>query len=182
MLECLARQCTAFVLGQVFAGDKAFGYPAVVGGVNDDDDVREVLGCAANHGGPANVDVLQRVYEGGVGTAHGVNEWVEVGGDDIDCADTVRGELRVVLGDVAAGEYAAVDGGVQGLHAAVENLWEAGDVFDVLRGDAGGRYGGVRAACADERVAAVVKSAGEVGEVGLVVHAEERLHGCVLLI
>ena len=171
MLERLACERAALILSQVFPSGKTLAYPTIVGGINDDDDMWEILGSAANHRGPTNVDVLQRIYEGGVGTVHGVNKWVEVGCDYINCADTVLRKLCVVLCDVAPREYAAVDSRVQRLHTTVQNLREAGQVFDVLHRNAGIGDGGLSATGADERVSAVVQGAGEICESSLVVHA-----------
>ena len=76
MLKRLACERAALILSQVFASRKTLGYPAVVGGVNDYDDMREVLGRAANHRGATNVDVLQCINESGVRAANCVNKRV----------------------------------------------------------------------------------------------------------
>ena len=94
----------------------------------------------------------------------------------------MRGQLLEVAGDVAAGEDAGVDGGVERLDPAVEHLGEPGDVADgagldaVLGEMAAGAVGG------DQVHAGVAQAAGEVDQPGLVVGAQQRpeRHGSLL--
>ena len=82
-------------------------------------------------------------------------------------------ELVHVLGLVAAGEEAAVDGRVQGLDAAVEDLGEAGEVGDGAGGDAGLGEVLEGAAGRDDLEAERDEAAGEVGRAGLIVGGDE---------
>ena len=59
---------------------------------------------------------------------------------------SVGHKLRHVPGYVASGQDAGVDSGMQGLDPAVQHLREAGDVGDLLNGDAGVGDGVVGAA------------------------------------
>ena len=135
-----------------------------------------VLGGGAEEGGAADVDVLEGVLEGHAGLGDGGLEGVEVDGDEVDGLQAAEGELGGVVGEVAAGEDAGVDGGVEGFHPAVEHLGEAGEVGDLLDGEAGVGEDAVGRAGADEVHAEVVEGAGKLGRAGLVVDAQERLH------
>ncbi len=110
------------------------------------------------------------------GLGHRLDEGVEVDDDEVDGRDALALQLLAVRGEVAAGEDAAVDDGVQGLDAAVEDLGEAGEVGDGLGGDAGGVEGVVGAAGAVDLDAEVDEAAGEVDESGLVGNAKDGLH------
>src|SRR5690606_20231289 len=107
-----------------------------------------VLGSGAQHGGAADVDVLDRVLEGAVGFRDGFTEGVQVDHQHVDAVDAVFLQGAHVLVAVAAGQQAAVNLRVQRFYAAVENFRRAG-VFGHL-GDieprvaklAGGAAGG----------------------------------------
>ena len=135
-----------------------------------------VLGGGAQEGGAADVDVLEGVLEGDAGAGDGGLEGVEVDGDEVDGRKAAEGELLGVLGEVAAGEDAGVDGGVEGLDAAVEHLGEAGEVGDLPDGEAGVGEDAVGGAGADQLHAQIVEGAGELRRAGLVVEAQERFH------
>ena len=69
----------------------------VVGGVTHHGHRIGVLGGGAQHGGAADVDVLDGVDEGDVGLGHGLLELVEVHHDHVDHADAVLSGLGHVL-------------------------------------------------------------------------------------
>lgn len=102
----------------------------VVGGIGDDGDTGVVLGGGADHGGAADVDVLDGIFQGDVGLGHGLAEGVEVHAHQVDGGDAVLLDGGQVLGQVAAGQDAAMHLGMQGLDAAVEHFREAGVVAD----------------------------------------------------
>ena len=157
----------------------------VAGRVRDDGDELEVLGSGADHGGAADVDVLDGFGEGDVRLGDGLFERIEVDGDEVDTGDVVLFHLADVLGVVADGEDAAVDVRVEGLDAAVHDLGEAGDVADVGDGDAGLFDGLHRAARGDDLDAGFVEFAGEVDDALFVRYADESafdLHGFYLFL
>ena len=75
--------------------------------------------------------------EGDAGLGGGLLEGVEVDDDHVDGLDRVLGDGGLVFGVAADVEQAAVHLGVEGLDAAVEHLGKAGEVADVLDGEAG---------------------------------------------
>ena len=123
VLECLAREFAPLVHGEgvgvgAAVGD-ALGYPAVVGGINDDEYEREVLGGRADHGGAAYVYVFECVLEGDAVRADGLNEGVEVACHYVYGLNAMLVEFGAVGIEVAAGEDAAVYDGMESLDAAV---------------------------------------------------------------
>ena len=143
----------------------------VVGRVDDDADVRVVLGRGPHHGGPAHVDHLDRR----VGA-----ERVEVAHHEVDGDDAAVVEGLHVLGLRPVGEHAAVDVGVQRLHPAVEHLGRAGDVLHLEVGDAGLGQGARRAAARHQLPPQAAQALGQGLEAGLVVHGQQRSHGWAL--
>ena len=71
-------------------------------------------------------------------------------------------------------EDAAVDFGVEGLHAAVEHFGEAGEVGDVADGEAGIAQGLRGASGGNELDFVTSEALREVDEAGLVRHAQQR--------
>ena len=89
MLEGLARQLASLVLVECVAARYPLSDPPVVGGVDQNQHGREVLGGGADHSGAADVDVLQRVQERCVRPAHRLNKRIEVAYDHVDGAYAV---------------------------------------------------------------------------------------------
>ena len=102
----------------------------------DDGDVLVILGSGAQHGGPADVDVLDQLLEVGSCLGGNVFEAVEVDDHHIDGYDTVRLYGCHVFGAGAHGEDAAGDFGMHGLDAAVQHFGKSGDVADIGDGNA----------------------------------------------
>jgi hypothetical protein len=94
----------------------------VVGRIDDHGHVAVVLGRRAQHGRAADVDVLDGVRQRAVILGDGLLERVQVDHQQVDRRDAVLGQRCHVLGQVAAGQDAAVHLRVQRLHAAVEHL------------------------------------------------------------
>ena len=89
-----------------------------------------ILRRRADHGRPANVDVLDAGVE--IGAArHRCLERVEVHVEHVEALDAVRLHRRRVLGVVAQRQQAAMHFGVQRLHPAIHHLRKAGDSGDV---------------------------------------------------
>ena len=144
------------------------GDGGVVGGRRDDGDVVKILGGGANHGWPADVDVLDQFIEGDAGLSRSFFEGVEIHHHHVDGSDAVFGDSRYVFGIFAAMQDAAVNFGVQSLDSAVEHLGESGEVGDVFHCDAGvaQEFGG--ASGGDEFDAESGEFAGEIYESGFV--------------
>ena len=125
-----------------------------------------------DHRRAADVDALdQRIGIRALGEA-GL-ERVEVDDDQIDHLDAMRLERRPILRDMAPGEQAAMDGRMQGLHPAVQDLREAGDL-----GDLGDRHAGIpdglrRSAGRDHLDPVVGESFRQVGQPRLVRNGKE---------
>ena len=113
------------------------GEELVVVGRGDDGDVFEVFGGGAEHGGAADVDVLDEVFKSDAGVGGRFFEGVEVDDDHVDGLDAGGLGLVAMLLVAAHVENAAVHFGVQCLDAAVEHLGEAGEVGDLAHGEAG---------------------------------------------
>ncbi len=99
-------------------------HEGIVERIGDDDDLGVVLRRRAEHRWPADIDVLYRVIEGDARLRHRLLEGIEVHRHQVDRLDSVPGDRGPVLREVAPGEDAAVHGGVQRLHPAVEHLGE----------------------------------------------------------
>ena len=119
---------------------------AVVGRVHDHQHGGVVLGRGAQHGGSADVDVLDRLLVAAARTGDGGGEGVEVHHQQVDGRNAVLGHDGII--DAAAAEQSPVDLRVQRLDAPVHDLREAGVARDLGGGDAlrreqsGGAAGG----------------------------------------
>ena len=145
----------------------------VVGGVHEHVDERVVLGGGANHGGAADVDVLDALRKVAA-RRDGLAERVEVDCDDVDVADVVLLDGLDVGLEVAAREDAAVHRRVESLDPAVEHLGEAGDLVDGGDLDAHVRDGLGASAGGDDLVAERAETLGEVGHARLIGDGDER--------
>ena len=87
-----------------------------------------VLGRAAHHGWAADVDVLDGVFQRATRLGHGGFKRVEVDHQQVDGVNAVGLQGGHVLGHIAARQQAAMHLGVQRLHAAIQHLWETGDL------------------------------------------------------
>ncbi len=166
------RQVEAHRLGGAGAIER-LEHRTVIGRVDHDDDVAEVLGRRPHHARPADVDVLDELIEGGGRVGGGLRERVEVHGHQVDEADAVGTCRLEVVRLVPARQDAPVYQGVERLDAAIHHLGEAGHVRDVGHRQAGGRQCGGRAAGRDELEATGLQPAGEVEEAGLVRDTEK---------
>jgi hypothetical protein len=90
----------------------------VCGGVGDDGDARVVFRGGADHGGAADVDLLDALVGVGAGGDGGL-ERVEVRHEQLERGYAELRELGCVLGLAGVSEEASVDRGVQGLDPAV---------------------------------------------------------------
>ena len=112
------------------------------------------------------------------GLGRGFFEGIKIYHDHVDRLDAVLGDGRNVRGIFAAMQNAAMNFGMQRLHAAVEHFGKAGEVRDIFDGDAGIAQQLGRASGGDEFDAERGKLAGEIGEAGFVGDAENGAAGC----
>ena len=154
----------------------------VVGRLHDHRHARVVLGAGADERRAADVDVLDALVVRRA-LRHRRLEGVEVDDDEIDRRDGVLGRLRLVLGVAAHGEQAAVDLGMQRLHAAVEHLGKSRQLRDVLDGEALGAQGRRRAPRRDELHAHAAPERGRTSaSAGLVRDGQKRAADLVSLL
>ncbi len=160
------REC-AVVAGEFF-GD---GW--VVGRGGDHGDIVKILGGGADHGGSADVDVLDQLFKSHAGLGSGFFKRVEIHDDHVDRLDAVFGDGCDVRGVFAAMQNAAVNFGMQRLDAPIEHFRKAGEFGDVFDGDAGiaQQLGG--ASGGDEFDAEAGELAGEIYEAGFIGDAED---------
>ena len=145
----------------------------VVGGVDDNGDGAVVLGSAANHGGAADIDLFDGLFERDPLLCDRLFKGVEIHADQINRQDAMLGCLRPVLVVVAEEKQSSVNFRDEGLHAAIHHLRKTGVVGDFTDRDSGC---GDRLGCAPgrEQLDAVLgEAAGEVNETGLVRDREE---------
>lgn len=105
----------------------------VLVGAGDDGGEGVVLGSRTEHGGAANVNVLNALLELGT-LGNGGLEGVEVEDGHVDLADAVLLHLLLVLGVATDAEEAAMDLGVERLDASVEALGRSGVVRNINDG------------------------------------------------
>ncbi len=148
----------------------------VVGRIDDDQDVAEVLARRAEQRRTADVDLLDQLVERRVRVHRRVHERVEVHDDEIDQLDAVgRGRLEVV-GTMAPGENPAVDLGVQRLDAAVHHLGKAGHVGDVADRQTRRRQGPGGAPGGHQFHPQTGQAASQLGQAGFIRNTQNRTH------
>ena len=81
--------------------------------VNHYRNIMMVLGSSADHGRPADVDILD-AFIMGTASGHGLLERIEVHHQQIDRADAVGQHRGLMLGVGTHSQQAAMHGGVQG--------------------------------------------------------------------
>ena len=135
VFECLDGQIETQGIGQgAVVGGHVVQNALVVRSGGDDAHAGVVLGGRAHHGGAANIDVLDGVFQGAIRVGHGGLERVEVDHYQINAADAVVGHYLFIL--AATAKNAAVHFRVQGLHPAGHHFRETGVVGDFAHGDA----------------------------------------------
>ena len=139
----------------------------------DHGDVLVVLGGGAQHGGSADIDVLDELLEVGAGLGGDFLETVEVDHHHVDGDDAVGLDGGHVFGVGAHGEDAAGDFGMHGLDAAIQHLGKSGDVADIGDGDPGIAKEARGAAGGDEFGAHAGEGGGEFEDAGLIGDAEQ---------
>ncbi len=126
-----------------------------------------------DHRWAADVDIFDDLFMFGARLRHGLLERVEIDDHQIDVAEPLLLDDRLMPRVVADGEDARVDAWVQGLDAAVENLGKACYLADVADGEPGLGEGLARAAGRDQFDAEARQAAGELDQAGFVADAEQ---------
>ncbi len=145
----------------------------VVARIDDDEHVAKVLGSRAHHAGTANIDLLEEPLEFDAFSLRRLHERIEVDDDDVDRLDAELGEHLEVVGMVATRKNAAVDCGMERLHAALHHLGKARHLRDARHRQAGLGQLPRGAAGRDQREPARDQAAPEIGDAGLVGDAQE---------
>ena len=101
-----------------------------------------VLRRRTEHGGTADVDVLDGLFAADPWLRNGAFERIKVHHDEVDRFDTVLLHLAHVLRQVRTPQQSSVDLRVQSFHAPVQDLREPDDVGDGVCFDAGLPQGG----------------------------------------
>ena len=132
----LGRQHPAEIIAGGAALFGHFGDQAgIVGRIGDDRDTLMILRGRTDHRRATDVDILDDlVAVGALGDGRG--EGIEVDDHQVDRADFMLVHRRDMLGIVAHGQQPAMDLGVQRLDAAVHHLGEAGQLGNILHGQA----------------------------------------------
>src|SRR5699024_3611285 len=81
-----------------------------------------IFGGSANHGWPANINVLDGMAKPGIRIGNGLLKWIEVHHQQVNGSNIVVPEGLQVRGVVATGKQAAVYARVQGLDPAIKNF------------------------------------------------------------
>ena len=149
----------------------------LVGG-GDDGDELVVLGGRADHAGPADIDVLDRLFERALGFRDRLLERVEVDADQVDRLDAVLAHGLDVFLLVPQAEQRAVDLRVQGLDPAVHHLGKAGDGIDAHDVDSRLRELLGRAPGADDLDPHLRQGVGETDDPGLVRNTDQSGPDC----
>ena len=136
-------------------------------------DIGVVLGRGADHGGAADVDILDARLEIGVARDRRL-ERIEIDHEEIDRPDAVRAHGCGVIGIVADREQPAMDRGMQRLDPAVHHFRKAGEIGDVEHGQAGLRQRLARTAGRDQLDSALRQRPREIHEAGLVGNGKQR--------
>ncbi len=104
----------------------------IVRDAGHDGHVFKVLGGGAHHRRAADVDVFNQMAKGNAGLRGRLLKGVEIDHHHVDGLDAMRGHGGLVLGVAANVKQPAMHLGMQGLHAPVQHLREAGQFADVL--------------------------------------------------
>ena len=114
-----------------------FEHLCVVGRIDDDEHVAEILGGGADQARAADVDLFHQRVETRVRILRRLREGIEVDDDQVNRRYPVSGDRFEVVRTGTTCQDAGVDGGMQRLHPAVHHLGEPGDVRDVADGQTG---------------------------------------------
>ncbi len=95
-----------------------------------------VLGRAAHQRRTADIDILDRVGIADIGPSDGLRKRIEIHNHEIDRLNAMFGQHGDILGMIAAEQNAAVDSGMERLHATIHHLGKAGVFGHIANGEA----------------------------------------------
>ena len=107
----------------IVVGIELLQQAGIVPGIHHDGDVPVVFRRRPHHGRPANIYVLNGFFVAAIRARHGRFKGIQVHHDHVDGSNTVVCH-HLVIG-APAPQYAAVDGGMQGLDPARHHLRKA---------------------------------------------------------
>src|SRR5690554_63121 len=172
VFEGLYRQVEACVVtGLAIVVVELFQYPAVVGSVDYDGDIVVVLGRSTDHGGAADVDVLNGGGQIAVGVGYGVFKRIQVYHHHVDGVNAVLAHDGII--GAATAQNATVDLRVQGFYPAVHHFRETGvvghfsDRYVVFLEQAEG------AASGEQLNAAFSQGTAKIDDAGFITHADQ---------
>ena len=131
-----------------------------------------VLGCGTDHGGTADVDLLDRF---GIAclAGDGLLEGIQVDHDELEGIDPPGLEIAEVLVITEVGEDPTVDVGMERLDPSTKHLGSGGDVGNTCHRDPGIAEVASRSARGDDLNTGGAQTLGEVDEAGLVGYRDE---------
>ena len=169
--EGLGGQHAALLEGEALPRH-GLGYIRVTLRGGHDRDRRMILRGGTHHGRATDVDLLDALIEGRA-RRNRVLERVQVAHDQVKGLDAQLGDLLAMSRLTLIGQDAGMNEGVQGLHAPLEHLGEAGHVVDWGDGHACRRNARGRGAGGDDLHAGLAKGAGKILQARLVIHRDQ---------
>src|SRR5690554_31536 len=172
VFEGLYRQVEACVVAELaIVAVELFQHPAVVGSVDYDGDIVVVLGRSTDHGGAADVDVLNGGGQIAIRIGHGVFKRVQVHHHHVDGVNAVLAHDGII--GTATAQNATVDLRVQGFYPAVHHFRETGVV-----GHFSDRYvvfleQAECAASGEQLNAAFSQGTAKIDDAGFITHADQ---------
>ena len=110
----------------------------------DNGHVGEIFGRGPEHRGSPYIDILDHLFEGGIGNGRDLFKGVEVDHDEVDEGEVLLFEGFEVVRVVSPGEDAGEYGGMEGFDAAIHDFGKPGDVrhgFHIEAGLLNGLHG-----------------------------------------
>ncbi len=114
-----------------------FRQRVVISGRGDDRNILEILGCRADHRGPANIDVFDQVFKRHTRLGRGFLKSVKIDHHHVDWLNAMFGDGAAVRGHLSPVQDAPVHLGMQRLDPPVEHLGKTGQLGNVLHADPG---------------------------------------------
>ncbi len=170
--ECLRRQPRTGRERRAALGGDLRQQRRILGRIDAHGDKGMVLRGRAQHRGPANINVFNRVRVAAARARDRFGERIEVHDQQVDWLDLLLLHHGIV--DSAPSEQAAVNLRMQGLHPAVHDLGEPGDAGDLAHGNAMAGQQPGRATGGKDLDLAAGKLPGELEQAGLVGDGKER--------
>ena len=104
-------------------GGQLAQHSRVVTAIDDDSGVGVIFGAGANHGGAADIDILDSIFKCAIGLGYRGGKGVEIDHHHVDRRDIVLSHDCIIL--AATSQDAAVNFRVQRFNAAIHDFGEA---------------------------------------------------------